>query len=288
MISRKARACVRLVRVVNSLMVGLAVIVGLVIVLGRNVASLGTGRLIMAYMTGFFISGASMVLNDIVDVEIDRVNAPDRPIASGVITVREAWACHLTLAFLGLASSAPLGIWPLIVALAGWLLGVAYDLWGKRSGFPGNLMVALATSLPFPYALAVAGVVERRILVYWAMVFLTVLGREIVKDIADVEGDREAGVRSLPIIWGARRSALLAAAFYLVAVALSPLPLIWGDVNPLAYAPLVVIVDAILVWESVGIILDPSRERALKSKKRVLWGMLIGLIAFLTAGLVGR
>ncbi len=285
---RKARACIRLVRVANSLMVGLAVIVGLVIVLGRNVASLGVGRLTLAYMTGFFISGASMVLNDIADIEIDRVNAPDRPLASGAITTREAWACHFILAFLGLASSAPLGLWPLIVALTGWLLGVAYDLWGKRSGFPGNIMVALATSLPFPYALAVAGVVERRILVYWAMVFLTVLGREIVKDIADIEGDREAGVRSLPIVWGAKRSAIVAATFYLAAVALSPLPLIWGDVNPLAYTPLVIVVDVILVWESIGIVLDPSRERALKSKKRVLLGMLIGLIAFLIAGLVGR
>ena len=275
-------------RVANSLMVGLAVLVGLVIVLGRDIASLGPGRLILAYMTGFFISGASMVLNDIADIEIDKINAPDRPLASGTITVREAWTCHLALAFLGLVSSALLGLWPLIVALAGWLLGVAYDLWGKKSGFPGNLMVALATSLPFPYALAVAGIVERRILVYWAMVFLTVLGREIVKDIADIEGDREAGVHSLPIVWGARKSAVAAAAFYLAAVVISPLPLVWRDVNPIAYTPLVVVVDVILVWEAIGIILDPSRERALKSKKRVLWGMLIGLIAFLTAGLVGR
>ncbi len=284
----KARACVKIIRIANSLMVGFAVLVGLAIVYGREVYRLDPAILTLSYLTGFFISASSMILNDIVDIEIDKINQPERPLVKGDITLREAWACYVITGLAGLVASAYIGFWSLIVALSGWIVGSLYDAWGKKSGFPGNVMVAFATSLPFPYALAVAGVLEKTILVYWSMVFLTVLGREIIKDIADVTGDKAAGVKSLPIILGAHSAAKIASIFYISAVILSPLPVIWREVKIEAYLPLVAIVDIILVYESIKIILEPSKDVALSSKKRVLFAMLLGLIAFLLAGVAGR
>ncbi len=288
MLLDKVKACAQLVRVINSIMVGFAVLVGLGILYGRDLPSVGATVVLLSFSTGFFISASAMVLNDIADIEIDRVNAPNRPLVRGDISIRVALVCHFIFALAGVFSSALIGMWPLIIAVAGWILSAFYDLWGKKSGFPGNFLVALATSLPFPYALAVAGRIDRSILVYWTMVFLTVLGREIVKDIADVEGDRVAGVSSLPIIIGERSAAVIAGILYLSAVTISPLPVLWSEVSFLSYIPLVAIVDVILVSETIRIIRRPDRENAVKSKSMVLLAMLIGLIAFLTAGIVGR
>lgn len=283
----RAKACLGLVRVVNSLMVGFAVLVGLAIVAGRGVSRIPPETLILAYTTGFSISAASMVLNDLADIEIDRINAPERPLVSGLISVKAAYACYALLVAVGLLASYPLGWEALLVAVLGWIVGSLYDLWGKRSGFPGNLMVAFSTSLPFPYAMAVLGEWKGYSLVFWAMVFLTVLGREVAKDIADVEGDRAAGARTLPIILGERRSAAIAAILYLAAVALSPTPLLLGGVDPIAYGVFVAVVDAILVYESVRIVRDQGRGTVLTHKRNVLVAMLLGLLGFMIGALAG-
>lgn len=280
-------ACARLIRVANSLMVGFAVLVGLAIVVGRGVASIPARTLALAFTTGFTISASSMTLNDIIDIDIDRVNAPDRPLVSGELSVREAYACYILLSVIGLLASMYIGWGPFVVAVAGWLVGTLYDAWGKRSGFPGNLMVAFSTSLPFPYAMAVAGVWRETVMVFWAMVFLSVLGREVAKDIADVEGDRVVGARTLPLLVGAGGAALIASSLYLIAVLLSPLPVIIGGVNQLSYGVFIAVVDLVLVYEAIRIARDHSRESALRHKRNVLVAMLLGLVGFMLGTLMG-
>jgi len=277
--------CARLARLVNSAMVGLAVVVAAVIVYGVMGAPPDPLALALAFATATAIAASAMILNDIVDVEIDRVNAPWRPLVKGTISARTAWACFAAATLAGLAAAAATGVETLALAAAAWALGVVYDLWGKRSGLPGNIMVAFATSMPFLYAMALAGCFCGDVLVFWAIVFLTVLAREIAKDIADVEGDKLAGARTLPVVAGPRRAAATAAALYLAAVALSPLPLVYGGVNPLAYSLPVAVVDAILAYEAVRLLRDHSKEAVLRHKRNVLLAMLLGLLAFLAGAL---
>ncbi|MCE4601406.1 MAG: geranylgeranylglycerol-phosphate geranylgeranyltransferase [Desulfurococcales archaeon] len=283
----RIKECLRLVRIANSLMVGLAVLVGLAIVTRGDLLGLGVKALALAYITGCCVSASSMVLNDIVDVEIDRVNQPNRPLVAGTISARTAWLCYLATSTAGITASLLLGPWPLVVAVLGWLVGSVYDVWGKRSGFPGNLMVAFSTSLPFPYAMAVAGVWTPTITVFWVMVFLTVLGREIAKDIADVEGDRRAGARTLPIILGEGPSSIIAGALYLAAVLLSPLPVYWHAVHPLAYTIFVAVVDAILIYEALRLARNHSREMIYVHKRNILLAMLLGLLGFMAGSIAG-
>ncbi len=278
--------CLRLTRPVNSLMVGFAVIVGLVIVMGGGILELGPRILVASYMTGALVAASSMVLNDIVDVEIDRANKRLRPLVKGTVSVKEAWACYVILSLGGMATAATLGLQAFAVAVAGWLIGSIYDVWGKRSGLPGNFMVAFSTSLPFPFAMAVAGEWSETVTVYWAIVFLAVLAREIVKDIADVEGDRLGGARTLPLVAGIRAASILAAFLYLAAVFLSPLPLLWETVNPYTYAPPILLVDIILAYEALRLLRGITPEQALEHKKRALLAMLLGLIGFLLGSIL--
>ncbi|GAB6148514.1 geranylgeranylglycerol-phosphate geranylgeranyltransferase [Stetteria hydrogenophila] len=276
-------SCLRMARVVNSVMVGFAVLVGAVIASGGLP---GIPESINAFLVGFLISASAMVVNDIFDVEIDRVNAPWRPLPSGRVSVGAAWACFAAFSAGGLALSALTGAATFAIALAGWLVGVAYSWRGKRLGFPGNVMVAFSVALPLLYGAALTGSWSWRVAVYWFMVFATVLGREVVKGIADVEGDRRAGVRTIAATLGERAAAAVAAALYLAAVAVSPAPVVLGLLrHPAAYAALVAVVDAGLVYEAFRILRRPCRGEALRHKARVLAYMLIGLVAFMAGGL---
>src|SRR5207245_8708979 len=67
-------------RPVNCLMIGLAVVVGEVINLG-HVPELD--KLVLGFLTASLMMAGTMVLNDVYDIEIDRVNAPTRPLPSG-------------------------------------------------------------------------------------------------------------------------------------------------------------------------------------------------------------
>ncbi len=277
-------ACLKLIRAVNSAMVGFAVIVGVVLALGGTPGNLSPIVLISAFLVGFSISGSSMILNDIIDIEIDKINAPNRPLPSGAISIRAAKACFTVLVAIGLAASLVTGLDSLLVAAAGAGASVLYNAKLKLKGFPGNIAVAFLTSLPFLYAFTVVDSPNPTVLVFWAMVFLSVLGREIAKDIADVEGDAVKGARTVPIVLGRRTAAVLSGFFYISAVGLSPLPLILKIVKrPLVYASGVSVVDAVLIISTIILIASPRRAIALKHKNYVLFAMLLGLIVFLAA-----
>ncbi len=273
------RACFEAMRPLNSAMMGLAVVVGAFIAGGGR--GLDPLDLFFAALTGFFYTAVSMLDNDIVDVDIDRVNAPWRPLPSGRLSIACARLCILALALAGLASS--LMVSPLAALLAVLALGLAvlYNHWGKKTGIPGNAMVAFIVSFPILFGSIVAlGSLEPAGVVYASIVFLAAFGREVAKGIVDVEGDRRAGVRTVAAVHGARAAARLAAGLYLAAVVLSLLvPRVTGG-DALLYYAAVAPVDLVFMVESLRLLREPTRSNALRHKKAVLLAMLAGLLAF--------
>ena len=278
-------ACLRLMRVVNSFMVGLAVIVGIFIALPRG-SHVDPVLLLSGFITGFTVSASSMVLNDIADVDIDMINQPDRPLPAGAIGVRAAWVCYVALMLAGAMASIPGGWDSLGLVLLAGAASAAYNVRLKLSGFPGNVIVAFLTSLPFLYAYTLVDASNPAVVIFWAMVFLSVLGREIAKDIADVEGDAIKGGRTIPIVYGRRTAAIVATLFYAGAILLSPVPYLLHLIErPEVYIIGVTVVDALLVYSSLSLIRSPRKRVALAHKKVVLIAMLIGLITFLVSTL---
>ena len=283
---KRIYACLRLMRIVNSVMVGFAVLVALAIATGRDFFTFETLDYIAGFLVGFTISASAMVLNDIADIEIDKINAPNRPLPSGIISNRQAFICYLVLVFIGIVASLRAGLDSLTVVVAAVIVSALYDLRLKVSGFMGNVAVAFSTSLPFLYAFTFTNNPNYTVLVFWAMVFLSVLAREIVKDIADVEGDKVKGVKSLPILVGERKAAFIAGMFNLLAVLLSPIPVVYGLVNETVYSGFVIIVDFALLYSSYRVIINPQREEALRQKRIMLFAMMIGLVGFVLSVLV--
>src|SRR4030042_835887 len=106
-----------------------------------------------------------------------------------------------------------------------WVIVVAYVTVGKRTGLPGNFLVSACVATPFVYGgVAVLDWVPLNVWLFASMAFLSNTGREITKGIVDVKGDAAENVRTLAVRYGERNAAISAAAFYISAVALTPIP----------------------------------------------------------------
>jgi len=275
----KLRGFLRLMRPVNCLMMGFAVIVGVALA-GQSYSSSSWHSLVYGFITGFMLTGASMAINDYYDREIDAINEPQRPIPSGAVKSQGALAFAFILTAIGFAASVLTSIFCFFVALIAWVVFVTYTTVGKRSGLPGNLLVSICVATPFIYGSVVAAdAVQLNVLLFALMAFLSNTGREITKGIVDVKGDEARNVRTLAVRFGEKSAAIAAVAFYLFAVSLSPIP--WFlDLVSFWFIPLVAVTDFGLVASSLLLLKNYSRESARKIKNIVLLWLIFGLLAF--------
>jgi geranylgeranylglycerol-phosphate geranylgeranyltransferase len=272
---KKAVALISMMRLPNCFMMGFAVIVGEAIassVIPAKAAFYG-------FMTGFLLLGCSMVLNDYYDREIDAINAPQRPLPVGLIMPSEAVSFAIILASIGFLFATMTGIWTLIIAAVSMSISLAYNSHFKKTGLLGNGLVSANVAIPFIYGGVAVGSSSWPLLIFATLAFLSSLGREIVKGIVDVAGDTAKGVRSVAVIKGKSHAARQGAAFFVLAVVLSILPLALHMVS-LYYVPIVVICDVGFLLTCYSLVTDPTSENAKRNKKYVLAWMTFGLLAF--------
>jgi geranylgeranylglycerol-phosphate geranylgeranyltransferase len=274
------KAFLSILRPINCAMIGLAVIVGMFV---SKPPSLGLPSVVLGFVTGFAICGYSMVINDYYDIEVDRVNQPGRPLPSGAISTSAALGLAVAMLLVGVVASLVLlnlvavGI-VLLYALLSWL----YNFRAKKYGLSGNVIVASSLAIPFIYGGVVSGgdVASSLLLFMAATAFLSGVGREVVKAMADVAGDEKRGIRSFARMHGTRAAAGVGAGFFLASVVSSLLPLLLIQVS-LFYRVGVVVPDLVFVYLAYAILRKPTGEGALKVKTRALLGMLVGLIVFI-------
>jgi geranylgeranylglycerol-phosphate geranylgeranyltransferase len=274
---------IRLTRPVNCAMMGFAVFVGALLATTQNLQTHWL-NIIFGFLTGFLLCAAAMTINDYYDRAIDAVNEPTRPIPSGLVTVKEALAFVAGLSVVGLIFayySNSSNILCLIVAAAAWIITVTYVTVGKRSGLPGNFLVSICVAIPFVYgSIAITGAIQLNVLLFALMAFLSNTGREITKGIVDVKGDNAEGIKTLAVRYGEKKAAISAAIFYISAVALTPIPLIFGLVS-LWFIPFVLVTNVGLVACSVLLLRNYSRENSRRIKKFVLLWFIFGLLAYI-------
>jgi geranylgeranylglycerol-phosphate geranylgeranyltransferase len=275
-----ARGALGLIRPVNCSMIGFAVIVGAFV---SKPPSVQTIQLLLGFLTGFFVCAYSMVVNDVYDLEVDRVNRPDRPIPSGKISVHEASRISAATLIVGLACSI-LSLIPLAVAIAAAyaFLSWLYNSRAKKTGLGGNLIVASSLAIPFIYGGAVSGgSIGGSLLLMMALTaFFSGVGREVVKAMADVEGDVKRDVNSVARRKGQAFASRVGALFFLLAVVTSWVPLLTGLANEV-YTIGVVIPDAIFLYLAFAIVVRHNPASAYRVKKIALAGMTVGLLVFI-------
>ncbi|MEQ8477371.1 geranylgeranylglycerol-phosphate geranylgeranyltransferase [Fulvivirga sp.] len=152
------------------------------------------------------IAAAGYIINDYYDVKIDLINKPKRVVVGRILKRRVAMIAHTVLNFIGIGIglhlSWKLGALNFLCAFVLWL----YSNQLKRIAFLGNLSVALLTGL----SILIIGLFFEPdnilIMAYSLFAFAFTLIREIIKDIEDLKGDSTFGCKTLPVVYGVRKT----------------------------------------------------------------------------------
>ncbi|MEM2843369.1 MAG: UbiA family prenyltransferase [Candidatus Bathyarchaeia archaeon] len=278
---RKIVGLIKLIRPINCFMMGLAVIIG------EAIASKGLLTLkpsFLGFLTAFSLTAGTMAFNDYYDLEIDLINEPNRPIPSGVVKPKEALACAFTCVLIGILTSIMLNLITFIIALTSLFLMVYYNVKGKKTGLLGNFIVSSCVALPFIYGGYAMNKMNLTLWIFALMAFLANTGREIVKGVVDVKGDKIKGVKTLAATIGSFKASIIAASFFSAAIALSIIPAALKLVS-IIYVPIVAFSNLGFAYLSFKLIKNPSIEKAKLIKNKILLFMLIGLIAFIAGSL---
>jgi geranylgeranylglycerol-phosphate geranylgeranyltransferase len=271
-----------LIRIPNCIIIGLAVLVAETIGLGRLPSS---DQAVFGFLTAFLLLAGTMVFNDIQDVQVDRVNSPDRPIPSGRVTIPQAYALSIVFSTLALISSLVLGALTFLTALIALVLMAYYNTRGKKTGLLGNAVVSFNVALPFFFGGLAVNSLRPLLFIFFLLAFLANTAREVAKGIADVTGDNSKGIMTVAVTQGPKRAAQLAAAFFVVAVLLSFLAPVFDQKVSLFYYPGVVIADLGFLYSSYQLIRNPTATTVRKVKSQVLVWMLLGLVGFFMGGI---
>lgn len=181
-------------------------------------------------LSTLLITAAGYVINDYHDVRADQINKPDKVVVDIHVTRRSALFIHWLLNSIGVAA----GIVFSILYKVPWLIlifaGAPFLLWYysvrlKHKLLAGNLAVSLLTAtVPLLVILFEYPLLARNYrfnteffpnglsaILVWVgtfafFAFVTNLIREIIKDAQDIEGDREMDSRTLPILFGIRKT----------------------------------------------------------------------------------
>lgn len=196
-------------------------------------------------LSSVFIAAAGYIINDYFDLNIDRVNKPDKLVVEKIIKRRWAIVWHLVLSLIGFAISTWVCLkildWHTILTAAINLLCV-FALWlysttYKRRLLIGNILISLLTAwtililylinmrswfmvkvmyqTKYNYEVASTKLFKYAI-VYAGFAFIISLIREVIKDMEDMEGDEKYGCKTMPIAWGIPATKVFTAVWLIV------------------------------------------------------------------------
>ena len=260
-----------------------AIVIILVAIIDRSFNML----IILAMLAVFFETAAGNVINDYFDYNIDLVNKPERPIPSGRISLKNGRNYAYLLFALGTVCGFMISFitnnWiPFMIVLLADVVLYLYAYKLKSTPLLGNLAVGFMTGFGFVFGGFTLNnpniIITSIYLGFFAFVMTT--ARELVKDIEDVEGDKLEGARTLPILYGERTTAILAAILIIIDCALCPL-LYHINIFGIYYLAIIAIAAILFLYSAVLILKNQERATAKKVSKYLKIGMLIAFVSFI-------
>jgi geranylgeranylglycerol-phosphate geranylgeranyltransferase len=275
--TKVVRGYVPLLRLGNCVMAALGCLLAAFVCAGGEDVSSAWLEVSLSMAIVVLFTGAGNSLNDYFDREVDRVAHPDRPIPKGSVGATEARSLSFALFAGALLLSFLVNLWSVIIVITSMAVMVSYEAFLKSEGFAGNLAIAWLTGALFLFG----GAAVESMSLAWILALLAALatlGREVIKDIQDLEGDSGAR-RTLPMRLGRRNAGLVACGALVGAVLLSPAPYVL-DLLSVWYLPAVIVADGIFIYSALIHFDKPET-----GQKTAKLAMFIALLAFLLGGL---
>jgi geranylgeranylglycerol-phosphate geranylgeranyltransferase len=277
MSSKKVRGLFRLLRFELPFTAGVCVILGELLATG---ALPTVKEMVLGFLSVFFLSATSLILNDYFDIESDRINAPERPLPAGLVTPRDVIFFFSIVTLLGFLTSSMLGIAAFLAGTLAWTVGFLYNWRGKKTGLAGNLMVSFSVGMTFIFGGIAAGrPLEKEVWFFGILALLINLGEEIAADAMDVAGDRHAGSHSLAVQLGGENALKISAAIFTSACALSLLPWVFGWMEWVYGIP-ILLMDAAILYSTLKL-LDPKTAHRRLVIRWIYLSALAAILAFI-------
>lgn len=241
----------------------------------------------IAGLAAFLICAAGNAVNDLVDVDIDRINRPNRVLVRGVLSRRYVFVLAAVLNLLALAMMPAVNREVTIAAAVAIGMLYLYNYWLKKIPLAGNFAVSLLAGLAF----VTGGLAIDPVMTWYlpgpliAAVFAVLfhLVRELVKDVADIEGDRAAGIKTVPQVIGEQRTLTWVLVIFIVLVLVTLLPVllgwfsVWYKIIAIYVLDLPLMVFLIFLWG------NPSKGMLRVGSAVLKVGMAVGFVALAVA-----
>jgi len=278
----KLKAAIEIMRPLNGFGAAIGVLVGAIasgftVNIGKYIINI-----LICFLAAFLTASAGHTLNDWKDVEIDKINCPERAIPSGRIS-RNA-ALIMTIVFF-IAGDAIIfftnNLQAILIILIGSVLIGAYSLKFKQLGFIGNITIGILTSFCLLLGGAALGAIQFSL---WAalLAFIMNIGREITKGVDDYIGDKEEGVKTVAVLLGRKKASYIAIIFLIGTIIISPLPYFISIYNELYLIITISGTDLTMVISIILLLKYPENSEKAHLTKRILkFGMFIGLFSFI-------
>ena len=283
--ANKILASFELMRMKNILLASIATPVGALLALGDFSSITEYPEVILATTSVLFFMGAGNAMNDLRDVDIDRIAHPNRPLARDALSEKEAKRLTISLALLSLGSLVAcclmmdnerkytLSIYGVVA-----LLMLSYDslLELKNKGLIGNISISLLVAAVTLYGASSVGELTNPLIWYVSgVVFFVNLAREIVKDCQDLDADSETRV-TLPMKIGLENSRMVAYVITLFGIVMLYIPYWQG---PFEFGQLLFQAPAMLVLITLNGPMWKGDDYVAATRLRI--AMLLGLLGFI-------
>lgn len=280
---KKIKGLIRLLRFELPLSAGICVVMGQLLALGEFASVFVTAS---GFLSVFSISASILVLNDYFDVETDKINAPDRPIPSNIVTPFEALLLSVFLLSLGLILSYFISKAALLCSIGLLIIGFLYNRKFKKSGLPGNLLVSFSVGMTFIFGGISVGLPFNEAVLFFGLVAALVdLGEEIASDAMDVKGDKLINSNSIAILYGKAIALKISSYIFGFVILLTAIPFIMNWFSLIYLIP-ITIMDLSIGYSSFKLLKSKNEE----GRKFIRWiylGATFGLLVFLIMRFIG-
>ena len=266
---------IMIIRPLNVFLGGLTILISSLIIKYEGPA---ISVILPVFVVMFFTIGAN-TLNDYFDYEIDKINRPDRAISSGLVLRNHALILSLFSFIIGVLIALRLNKDSQLLSIGVSLpLIIAYNVKLKNYPLIGNIIVSLILAMSFIYAGLVFKKTEPLIIPALLAFGLTLI-REIVKDLADIKGDKSAGLMTFPIVYGKKKTIILCTILSLFLGIGSFIPFLTGYYNTFYGISLILMVEIPLAVVVISLLNKPVILTAKRGSKLLKFCTLGGLLS---------
>jgi len=271
---KKSYGIILLLRPVNILITFISVFIGAWV--GGNIYPLE--KLFYACLSGALICGGGNVLNDYFDAESDMINKPNRPIPSGIISKLNALLLWIIISVIGFTLSFFISLNGVFIAATAVVLLFFYNSFIKNTVLIGNIIISFLTALAFIYGGEAVGNIKGGFIPA-VFAFLFHLGREVIKDAEDIEGDSAVKLCTFPIKYGIKKSIYFAVTVFIFLSLFTLYPYLFLGYS-LTYLLIVIfVVDLTISYVVYSLFKNQDRYSLRKVNNILKVDMLIGLLA---------